>query len=63
MMAAEMKKYKEQLRNEGKVEGLQEGIEKEKIHIAINLLKAGSDINFVSKITGLTVKEIKEIKL
>lgn len=34
---------------------------KEKKEIAINMLKEGSDINFVSKVTGLTIEEVEEL--
>ena len=47
---------------EGKAEGLAEGKAKEKIEIAINLLKNGISIDIVSNSTGLSVDEIKEIK-
>ncbi|MFN8576761.1 MAG: hypothetical protein U0354_07875 [Candidatus Sericytochromatia bacterium] len=34
----------------------------EKKHIAINLLKEGSKVEFVSKVTGLTIVEVEELK-
>lgn len=40
-------------KSEGKIE--------EKIEIAINLLKEGSDIAFISKVTGLTIEEINKL--
>ncbi len=40
----------------------QEGIEQEKMAIARNLLKAGSDIEFVAKMTGLTLEQVKAIQ-
>ena len=45
-------------RTEGKIEGKKEG----KIETAINLLKAGSEVTFVSKITGLSIEEINKLK-
>ncbi len=44
---------------EGKKEGIKEG----KKEIALNLLKKGMDTKFISQVTGLTVKEIKQLKL
>lgn len=43
----------ERLKNEGR--------KKEKINIAIRLKNNGSDIDFISKITKLTTKELEEI--
>ena len=42
---------------EGKVEGRAEGIKE----IALNMLKEGLDIEFISKITGLSNDEIQQI--
>ena len=42
---------------EGKIEGLKEG----KIEIAKNMLKEGLDIILISKLSGLTIKEIEDI--
>ncbi|MCP4350570.1 MAG: hypothetical protein GY795_34315 [Desulfobacterales bacterium] len=44
-------------------EGKKEWIKKEKKEIALNLLKKGMDTKFISQVTGLTVKEIKQLKL
>jgi predicted transposase/invertase (TIGR01784 family) len=54
----------------GKIEGLEEGIEKgkakgqaeERITIARNLLSQNIDINIISSVTGLSVKEIGKLK-
>ena len=54
---------------EGEKRGIKQGVEKGKkegekkkaIDIAKNLLLANMDIEFVSKTTGLSVKEIKEL--
>jgi predicted transposase/invertase (TIGR01784 family) len=46
---------------EAREEGLEEGIEKEKIIIARNLLEKGSTIEFVHEITGLSLGEIAEL--
>ena len=52
-------------REEGREEGLKEGLKKEekksKIEIAKNMLKEGLDIILISKLSGLTIKEIEDI--
>ena len=48
---------REEGREEGKIEGLKEG----KIEIAKNMLKEGLDIILISKLSGLTIKEIEDI--
>lgn len=53
MFEASIKKYWE--------EKIEEGIFNEKTEIALNLLKEGSEMEFVSKITGLSIEEIKNL--
>jgi len=50
-------------RREAWEDGLEEGMEKEKLIIAKNLLDKGSTPEFVHEITGLASEKIKEIKL
>ena len=47
---------------EGKAEGIEEGIEKTNENIVINSLKEKIPIKTIEKITGLSEKQIKEIK-
>jgi len=42
-------------------EGLKEGMEKEKLIIAKNLLSEGSTPEFVQRITGLSTEEISKL--
>lgn len=49
-------------RMEGIKEGIKEGKQEEKETIAINSLKAGLDEETISKITGLSINEIRELK-
>jgi predicted transposase/invertase (TIGR01784 family) len=42
--------------------GRQEGIEKNKIDIAKNMLADNFDINVIGKITGLSVEQISALK-
>ena len=48
-------------RREAREEGLKEGMEKEKLIIAKNLLEKGSTPEFVHEITGLTLDKIEEL--
>jgi predicted transposase/invertase (TIGR01784 family) len=43
-------------------QGIEQGIEKGVKLTAINLLKSGSDYEFVSKITGMSVEKIKKLE-
>jgi hypothetical protein len=49
------------IREEAREEGMEQGIEKEKLIIAKNLLDKGSTIEFVHEITGLSLEEIAEL--
>ena len=48
--------------NEGKALGIAEGIKQNKFEIAKNMLKEKIDINTISKVTGLTINDIKNIE-
>ena len=52
--------YKDMM-NVEREEGKLEGIKERNYSIAKNLKKAGSDIKFISEITGLTIDEIKKL--
>ena len=52
----------EDAKKEGKAEGKAEGIMENKIEITKNLLKENIDIETISKATGLTEEEIKNLK-
>ena len=47
---------------QGIKEGIEQGIEDNKKEVIINMLKGKSDYEFISKITGKTIDEIKEIE-
>ena len=47
---------------EGREEGLKEGKKEEKKEIVKSLLKENSSIDFISRVTGLSINEINEIK-
>ena len=44
------------------IEGMQKGIQKGRREIILNMLKEKIDIALVSKVTGLSAKEIKKLK-
>ena len=46
----------------GKKEGLKEGVKQEKILIAINLIKNGLDNELIKNTTGLSIKEIMQLR-
>ena len=52
--------------NEGKKDGIEEGLKNGKkirsIEIAKEMLKENIDLSLVSKITGLSINELKDIK-
>jgi predicted transposase/invertase (TIGR01784 family) len=48
--------------NEGIEKGIEKGIDKRNHEIANNMLRAGSDITFISTVTGLSVLEIQKLK-
>ena len=47
---------------QGIEKGIEQGIEDKSKEVVINLLNEGSDYNFISKISGKTIEEIKEIE-
>ncbi|OGO87653.1 MAG: hypothetical protein A2Y24_00695 [Clostridiales bacterium GWE2_32_10] len=49
----------ETARREGKEEGMKDGIEKGKLETAQNMLNQKLDIELISRVTGLTVEEIR----
>ena len=57
---------KEEGRQEGRQEGIQkgqqEGIQKGQKQVILNMLKEKADIAFISKVTGLSEKEIQKLK-
>ena len=46
----------------GKAEGIQQGMEKGKTELVMNMLENKLDISLISKITGLSEKEIHQLK-
>ncbi len=46
----------------GRKEGIREGMQKGIVKTAIELLKEGSSVEFVSKVTKLPIREIEKLK-
>ena len=46
----------------GRKEGRKEGAEEKNKEVIVNMLKEKVDYNFISKVTGKTIEEIKEIE-
>lgn len=57
----DMKKLRNTWKKHYKNEGMKEGIEQEKLDIAKNMLKEELDISLISKLTGLTENQIKDL--
>ena len=47
---------------EGIEKGIEKGIEQGKTNIVINMLKENIDINVISKVSGLSIDEIKKMR-
>ena len=47
---------------QGRQQGRQEGRQDRNKKIALNMLKERADTSFISKVTGLSLKEIKQLK-
>ena len=54
MFLTAIRKEKEELVNKGKIDS--------KIEIAKNLLKKGSDIDFISDVTGFSIKDLTSLQ-
>ena len=53
---------KEEGMAQGIKEGRKEGAEEKNKEVIVNMLKEKTDYNFISKVTGKTIEEIKEIE-
>lgn len=61
-MVYNLERVIDDVRKKGVEEGIEKGMLQEKMEILKKLIKAGSDIEFIKNITGLTEEEIKEAK-
>ena len=58
-----LQKREERGRREGRQEGRREGILEEKQEIAKNLMKEGTEIALIVKVTGLSKSQVEKLKL
>ena len=49
-------------KQEGRMEGMSAGMEKGRQELILNMLKEKADLAFISKVTGLSVKKLKQFK-
>ena len=56
-----MKRGMKQGMQQGMQKGRQQGIQQTTQDMAIKMLQEGADLAFISKITGLSIKEIKQL--
>ena len=56
------KLIQELLQDSAREEGRNEGAKEKEIEIARNMINTGADINYIKTVTGLSIKEIKNIK-
>ena len=50
-------------RSEGYEEGIAEGIEEGVRKVALNMLKSGTNMEYIHNMTGLTIEEINKLKI
>ena len=62
MLAASLERYEEELIKKGLKQGLEQGQLIERQKIAKNLILAGTELEFVSKITDFTVDELQKLE-
>ena len=56
------KKGLQEGRQEGREEGRMEGRQERDRQVILNMLKENADMNFISKVTGLSSEEIQKLK-
>lgn len=59
----ELQEAREKAMQQGMQQGVQQGVQQEKIEIAKNMLKQGSDLNFIKICTGLNIQEIESLRV
>ena len=57
-----MQDVREIIKEKGRWEGERKGLKKGRQEVVLNMLKEKADISFISKITGLSEKEIQKLK-
>ena len=62
MLEANMKRSIAAVEEKGIEKGIEQGVEQEKKEVALRLMNSGAEMEFVSKITGLAIKELNDLK-
>ena len=57
-----MQDVREIIKEKGRWEGLRKGRREGRQEVVLNMLKEKVDISFISKVTGLSEKEIQKLK-
>ena len=52
----------QEIRMEGVQQGMQQGWQERNYEVVSNMLKKNTDVDFISEVTGMPVKEIKKLK-
>jgi predicted transposase/invertase (TIGR01784 family) len=52
----------QQLRQEGAIKGIQQGMQQEKLHIAKNMLSEGLATNLIKKLAGISEEEFRQLE-
>lgn len=60
-IGGEVMTFVEQLSHEERKKGQEEGIALEKVNMAIKCLKKGADINFIVKVTKLSIEQVNAL--
>ena len=56
-----MQLKREGLKEEGRVQGLKEGMQEKQRGIALSMLQKGLDVSLISEVTGLSVAEVEQL--
>ena len=52
----------DELKEEGRIEGIEQGIEQERLKTVKKMLSEGLEIKMISQISGLSISEIKALE-
>ena len=62
MLVTALEKERKELIEKGRIEGVNKGVEKEKIKTALKMVQEGFSVEMISKITGLATDTIERLK-
>ena len=61
-LMAGFRDVEQEIRMEGIQQGMQQGWQERNYEVVSNMLKKNTDVDFISEVTGMPVKEIKKLK-